>query len=343
MKRTLPYTYTYITLTYIVFLIKGINSPKFYSEISKHETPSIVHHTCGPGSEISFAPLISNSILSVQNSQKEFPMNINNDNSPNNNTNTNNNGIRPHSLISSPSSSFKKIILSGDLFDKHILEIGPNGYEQGLRKKKDGHFYLGFVDYKDSNGNIANDYVLPSTSQMLNNNNNNEHTHNNCKRLFEIVYDKNDNIYLLNFLHRQLTMNCLIIEYDYYLDYFKNINILIGDVTLVFYAKKNNDKHSIEVIVNDKNNKVSNYSFLEYAMPVTLGRKNCTITLKHENVSKVHAFIFFSKEKGKFFIKDNFSTNKTYLILKEGDTLAINHSYDAKIGDKQLKIEYINN
>ena len=29
-------------------------------------------------------------------------------------------------------------------------------------------------------------------------------------------------------------------KYDYYLDYFKNINILIGDVTLVFYAKKFN-------------------------------------------------------------------------------------------------------
>ena len=260
-------------------------------------------------------------------------MNVNNDNSPNN---INNNGIRPHSLVSN-TTLFKKVILSGDLFDKHLLEIGPNGYEQGLRKKKDGHFYLGFADYKDSNGNIANDYVLPPSSQALNNDN------YNCKRLFEIVFDKNDNIYLLNFLHRQLTMNCLIIEYDYYLDYFKNINILIGDVTLIFYAKRNNDKHSIEVTVNNKNNKVSNYSFLEYAMPVTIGRKNCTITLKHENVSKVHAFIFFSKEKGKFFINDNFSTNKTYLILKEGDTLAINHSYDAKIGDKQIKIEYISN
>ena len=310
-----------------------MDSPKFYSEINKHETPDNARHTCGPGSEISFAPCRNNSLISASTSQKDLTTNLNNENSPNSNSNLNVSGISPQTKLSN-SASMKKLILSGELFDKNSIVIGPNGYDRGLRKKKDGHFYLGFADYKDSNGNVANDYVLPFSRAL-------DEDNYNCKRLFEIVYDKNDGIYLLNFLHRQLTMNCLIIEYDYYLEFFKYINILIGDVTLVFYAKKNNDKHSVEVTVNDKNNKTSNYSFLEYAMPVTIGRKNCTITLKHENVSKVHAFIFFSKEKGKFFIKDNFSTNKTYLILKDGDTLAINHSYDAKIGDKQISIEYI--
>ena len=142
-----------------------MDSPKFYSEINKHETPSNVRHTCGPGSEISFAPFANNSLISAQTSQKDLTAHLNNENSPNSNSNFTNVGIRPQSMLST-GSSVKKLILSGELFDKNSIVIGPNGYDRGLRKKKDGHFYLGFADYKDSNGNVANDYVLPHSRAL---------------------------------------------------------------------------------------------------------------------------------------------------------------------------------
>ena len=112
-----------------------MDSPKFYSEMNKHETPSNARHTCGPGSEISFAPFTKNSLISAQASQKDLTAHLNNENSPNSNSNSNA-GIRPRSMLST-GSSVRKLILSGELFDKNSIVVGPNGYDRGLRKKKE--------------------------------------------------------------------------------------------------------------------------------------------------------------------------------------------------------------
>lgn len=228
----------------------------------------------------------------------------------------------------------QKLILSGELFfDKQII-IDSQGFEYGLRKKKDGHCYIGLSNSYDRNGNLLNDYIV--TLKGINNNS------SDSKRLFEIVFDKNECVFVLNFLHKTLTLSRLIInEYEYYFEFFKDSTLIMGEFTLVVHPKKFNEKHTIEISVFFEGN-VTNYSFLEYSMPITIGRKNCTIILKHDNISKVHAFIFYSKEKEKFYIKDNFSTNKTYLILKEGQSFQIENQCECKIQDTKFKVNIIN-
>ena len=291
-------------------LLEGTNSPHFHNESIKTHSP-LVKLSCGPGSEISFAPF-----------------NLNNNTHSRNNTNSLSNCASIQSI--GPN---QKLVLSGELFfDKQII-INTKGFEYGLRKKKDGHCYIGFSNSFDKNGKLLNDYIV--ALKGVNN------AINDSKRLFEIVYDKNENLFVLNFLHKTLSLQRLITnEYEYYFEYFKNSTLIIGEFTLTVHPKKFNDKHTVEISVLFEGN-VNTYSFIEYSMPITIGRKNCTIILKHDNISKVHAFIFYSIEKEKFYIKDNFSTNKTYLLLKEGDSFLIDNQCECKVEDTKFKINLI--
>ena len=321
---------------YSIFIVSMLYpySPKFYTQLSKNSQLSVMKNSCGPGSEISFGPLFNN--VQTKNKQDNDTATSSTNNKNNNYGNTLNKKSTVNSIDYDDNTKRNimnklSLSLSGTLFFGSSITIKASGYENGLRGKQDGHCYIGFGNVIDRNGLLLIDYIASMKGIDEN------HLKQN-KRLFEIVFDKNQNTFLMNVLHKTLSINCILTnEDDYYFEYLKKTHLLIGDINLFVYPKKIKEKNILEITVAN-NFGESTYSFLEYSMPVTIGRKNCTIVLKQDNVSKVHAFIFFSKEKEKFFIKDNYSTNKTHLILKEGDTIPLDHNYDMKVGESDFKI-----
>ena len=309
-------------------------SPKFYTQPSANSNLSVIKNSCGPGSEISFGP--------SQTPKSNNPQTKGKSDSTNNCNNTNTlpkkntiNSVDFEDNTKRTKGNKMSLTLSGTLFFGSSITIKPTGYENGLRNKQDGHCYIGFGNVSDRNGVLLIDYIASMKGIDEN------HLKQN-KRLFEIVFDKNQRIFIMNVLHKTLSVNCILTnEDDYYFEYLKHTHLLIGDSSLFVFPKKLKEKNILEITVVGHLGE-STYSFLEYSMPVTIGRKNCTIVLKQDNVSKVHAFIFFSKEKEKFFIKDNYSTNKTHLILKEGDSIPLEHNYDMKVGDSEFKINLNN-
>jgi hypothetical protein len=309
-------------------------SPKFYTQPSANSNLSVIKNSCGPGSEISFGP--SQTSKSNNPQTKSKPDSINNCNNTNTLPKKNTiNSVDFEDNTKRTKGNKMSLILSGTLFFGSSITIKPTGYENGLRNKQDGHCYIGFGNVSDRNGLLLIDYIASMKGIDEN------HLKQN-KRLFEIVFDKNQRTFIMNVLHKTLSVNCILTnEDDYYFEYLKHTHLLIGDISLFVFPKKLKEKNILEITVVGHLGE-STYSFLEYSMPVTIGRKNCTIVLKQDNVSKVHAFIFFSKEKEKFFIKDNYSTNKTHLILKEGDSIPLEHNYDMKVGESEFKINLNN-
>ena len=90
-------------------LLEGTNSPHFHNESIKTHSP-LVKLSCGPGSEISFAPF-----------------NLNNNTHSRNNTNSLSNCASIQSI--SPN---QKLVLSGELFfDKQII-INTKGFSPSV-------------------------------------------------------------------------------------------------------------------------------------------------------------------------------------------------------------------
>lgn len=223
-----------------------------------------------------------------------------------------------------------KLILSGDLFKNKTVVICQNGIENGLRKKKDGHCYFGTAAAVDRNGKMLNDYIV-----------NLKEDDQECNRLFEIVYDKMEMKFKLNFIHTTYSLFCEISsDYDFYFESYKNVNLLFGKINAMIYPKLVGDKNTIDISIVI-NGAVEHFSFWEYAMPITIGRTNCSINIKDKSISKTHGVLYFCREKQQFFFRDNNSTNKTHLILRKDDSCIIEHQMDCKIKDSKFNINLI--
>jgi len=97
-------------------------------------------------------------------------------------------------------------------------------------------------------------------------------------------------------------------------------------VSLEFYSKSFQNK----------------YDFSSSDSPITIGRKNCVITINSNAISKNQSTLFF--ENKSWFITDGFenkgSTNGTWLLLDSKHE--INEPVHIKIGSNVIKIDFEN-
>ena len=247
--------------------------------------------------------------------------------------------------------SSKELRLTGDLFWGKEIMLDRLGIKINKRRKKDGITYFGVSEGVDSHGNHINDFIINLNKSKGNISN---EIVDNCS-IFSIEYDKSEERFKLNALHKVIPILHLI-TYDYLI--YPNVErcFLIGKIEMDVVCKGIGDKNNIQnnevsscisnlnineelgLFIKVKGEKEMNYQFSKKDAPISIGRTHSSININNNSISKTHAMIGYSSERNFFFIKDMGSTNGTYLFMKEWDKIPIIQEMKFKIFESKFTI-----
>ena len=235
-------------------------------------------------------------------------------------------------------SNFQKIKtrlkLTGELFSNKTLEIDKYGLRRSLKKKIDGIISFGIKSPEESPTNNKYDYLFDSdVVKKLNK----KRSHNSGK-VFEILLDKKEKVFVLFYTHPSLLLyykitNKLSLECD------KDYYLILGSVFLSLNIKKSL-KIKINIEVELENEKSQKYSFEIKDLPIKIGRSNCNINIPKQSVSKLHSIIDY--ENDAFYYQDEKSTNGSTLLIKEDDFLKLKGKMTFKLEEMAFTIKEIN-
>jgi hypothetical protein len=231
----------------------------------------------------------------------------------------------------------KKLILTGDLFYNKIIEIDKYGMKNSLRQKNDGVTIFGYIDDNSISNEPLFDFYLDLKTVKKENNNKRYKKHG---KVFEIILDRKEKVFLLYFMHNTFLLYYKIndnLSFEYDKDYF----LILGDIFMTIDAKKsiNTNEKIINIQVEIEDEKPKKYTFEQKDVPIKIGRSNCTINIPKQSISKLHSIIDFSNDI--FVYKDAKSTNGSTLLIKEDDILVIKGEMNFKLEDLSFKIKEI--
>jgi hypothetical protein len=159
-------------------------------------------------------------------------------------------------------------------------------------------------------------------------------------RLFQILYDKNKNDYILNYIHNSLILyyrinNLIYLEYD------KEYYFILGNVFLSVLVKKLNEKNNIYIRVETEDQKAEKENF-EDQKKIVIGRaEDSDVEIDKPCISKTHSIIEYDTNTKKYYYKDNNSTNGSTLLIREDDSVSIKGSMYFKLEDTSFIIKEI--
>ena len=252
----------------------------------------------------------------------------------------------------------KNLLLSGNLFFGKNIKITQNGMENSLRNKNEFPIYFGTEAIVDKSGIPYNDFIvnyIPKKKlKKKNTDNENEKKFENNKkikemkdkeneninggRLFQIIFDKNRNDYILNFIHSSLILYYRINK-PVFFDYDKEYNFILGNVFLSVLIKKINEKSSICIRVETEDQKAEKANF-ENEKKIVIGRaENSDVEIDKQCISKYHSVIEYDNNANQYYYKDNNSTNGSTLLIREDDNIIIKGSMYFKLEDTSFIIK----
>ena len=225
-----------------------------------------------------------------------------------------------------------KLKLSGQLFNNKTLILDKYGLEHSHKKEFNGVASFGFT-----NSGIAlslYDYVFDKDIfDKINKNKNKKYSH--CK-IFDILLDKKEKIYVLFYMHNSFLLYYKIkqkINLDFDKDYY-----FLFKKTFLSVNIRNGRKLKIHIEVKTENEK-NKYTFEIKDLPIKIGREDCSINIPNQSISKIHSYI--ECEKGAFWYKNENSKNGSTLILKEEDYIKIKGKMRFKLEGIPFTIEEI--
>ena len=252
----------------------------------------------------------------------------------------------------------KNLLLSGNLFFGKNIKITQNGMENSLRNKNEFPIYFGTEAIVDKSGIPYNDFIvnyIPKKKlKKKNTDNENEKKFENNKeikemkdkeneninggRLFQKIFDKNRNDYILNFIHSSLILYCRINK-PVFFDYDKEYYFILGNVFLSVLIKKINEKSSICIRVETEDQKAEKANF-ENEKKIVIGRaENSDVEIDKQCISKYHSVIEYDNNANQYYYKDNNSTNGSTLLIREDDNIIIKGSMYFKLEDTSFIIK----
>jgi hypothetical protein len=228
-----------------------------------------------------------------------------------------------------------KLVLSGDLFSNETIEINKYGMKNGLRQKNDGLTIFGLKENIENPNIHSCDYYF-SDFEKIDENENRKIT----GKVFEIYLNKKDKKYTLYFLHNSLILYYKI-KNDVLLNLDKDYFLIIGDIFITVYIKRNNSNNQkmIHIQAELENEKPKKYVFSSNETPIKIGRVNCQVEIKKPSISKLHSIIDYKNDN--FYYKDCGSTNGSTLLIREDDSLKIKGKMNLKLGDISFKISEV--
>ena len=196
-----------------------------------------------------------------------------------------------------------ELILEGDIFYNKTIKIDKIGIKDENRINKNGITIFGISD--DFNDNCGIDFNLNLSKKKLKN------KKDTNIPIFKIEYIKEDVNYILSLINKDIKI-LLLIENDFLIDNNSNLNFMIGKIQIKIISPKNEKDEIFYVETEGKN-----YKFNKKELPLTIGRGNSNINIKHNSISKIHAVIDFNNDSNSLFIRDNESTNGTFFLIDD--------------------------
>ena len=227
-----------------------------------------------------------------------------------------------------------KLKLYGELFSSNTLEIDKYGLKKSLKNKLDGITSFGIRNPNEPSIANSYDYIF---DQEITDKINKNRKHNSSK-VFDILLDKREKVYVLFFAHPSLLLYYKI-NHKLSLEPDKDYYLILGSIFLSINIKKS-IKIKINIEIELESEKSKKYTFELKDMPVKIGRTHCNINIPKSSISKLHAIIDF--ENDIFFYKDEHSTNGSTLLIKEDDFLKLKGNMNFKLEDIPFVIEEIN-
>ena len=224
----------------------------------------------------------------------------------------------------------RELILEGDIFYNEIIKIDKIGIKNENRINKNGIAIFGISD--DFNDNCGIDFNLNLSKKKLKN------KKDTNIPIFKIEYIKEDENYILSLINKDIKI-LLLIENDFLIDYNSNLNFMIGKIQIKIISPKNEKDEIFYVETEGKN-----YKFNKKELPLTIGRGNSNINIKHNSISKIHAVIDFNNDSNSLFIRDNESTNGTFFLIDDNfPFIYLLSDCTMKIFDSKFTIKIIDN
>ena len=197
----------------------------------------------------------------------------------------------------------RELILEGDIFYNKTIKIDKIGIKDENRINKNGITIFGVSD--DFNDNCGIDFNLNLSKKKLKN------KKDTNIPIFKIEFIKEDVNYILSLINKDIKI-LLLIENDFLIDNNSNLNFMIGKIQIKIISPKNEKDEIFYVETEGKN-----YKFNKKELPLTIGRGNSNINIKHNSISKIHAVIDFNNDSNSLFIRDNESTNGTFFLIDD--------------------------
>ncbi len=229
-----------------------------------------------------------------------------------------------------------KLILTGELFSNKSIEIDKFGMKNGLRQKNDGVTIFGFK-LDNNNSNISSyDYLLDIKFEKITK----SHKKRNLGKVFEIILDRREKVYILYYRHNSLLLYYQIND-SLYFEVDKDYFLILGDIFISITVRRtmNTNEKRINFRVEVENEKPKKYSYEQKDVPIKIGRADCHINIPNPSISKLHSIIDFANDM--FYYNDKKSTNGSILLLKEDDILKIKGEMNFKLEDIPFKIKEI--
>lgn len=204
------------------------------------------------------------------------------------------------------------------------------------RKKKDGNSIFGIGPYEKESDSDSVDFLL-NYSRSIDEKKN--------IPIFLIGFDRDNEYYYLEMLQNKNNFHLLhLIDYHFPLEVGVVRQFQIGKIILqtelVFSEETKTTSITLKLLNQEKNTEIV-YDFKSTELPITIGRYHCSINIKNSSVSKSHVTIDYSTEHMEYYIKDNNSTNGTFLLLDNGGKVILWNKMQFKLNDSKFTITQI--
>ena len=223
-----------------------------------------------------------------------------------------------------------------NLFTNHnIVKIDENGLCDNSNKNEINCGKVLFNLNINENSQISNNNLKLYNKENSNGENNTIYLSNKINpkinksaSIFSIHYNKNTNNYILTSFTDDIFFALEIwSNRNLYIEHSKRYYIQMSDIIISLKSNIVDKKITIKIfnIKNEENdNSVKNkYIFDFNKVPITIGRNNCSINIEKKSISKVHLIINYDINTNLFFLRDNFSTNGSFVLMKNGKEVVL--------------------
>ena len=260
-----------------------------------------------------------------------------------------------------------------DLFTNYnVVKIDENGLCDNLniKKAKFNKVIFNITTQRDtslntpSNTNILSSNNNDDKNEIEKNKNNGENENNNFDTvyisnkiepkinkslsLFCIQYNKTSNNYILTSFTDEIFFALEIwSNKNFYLENSKRYYVQLSDIIISIFPNNIDKNITIKLLNLQSEEKGKNKYILDCnTLPITIGRNGCSININKTSISKVHLLINFDTNRNQFFIRDNFSTNGSLILLKKGKDIKLEDKMFFFLGKEHFMLknnEYIKN